>query len=190
MLTLLTAATLAFTPIGKPVGELSSVRMVVPEPFLQYPGMALPPFLPASAFPPMYGASDELVGVMELSLLGGIFAAYYLSANVKSMYHLGTHVKASLDYIAAQPDLSPPEPVEAASGIEHTLPSGMQWLAGGKLPSIEELMDGCYLVAESAWHPAQEDQSFFLCATPSDDHCQPDEDFSAYYDQPVYLCPA
>ena len=69
-LSLLTA-TVSFHAIGKalPITSKPNVGMIMPEPFLQYPGMALPP----SAFPTMYGASDELVGVMELSLLGGIF---------------------------------------------------------------------------------------------------------------------
>ena len=184
-LSLLTA-TVSFHAIGKalPITSKPNVGMIMPEPFLQYPGMALPP----SAFPTMYGASDELVGVMELSLLGGIFAAYLLSANVKSAYFLATHVKASLDYIAAQPDLS--QPVEAPTKIEHMIPSGMQWMAGMELPSLDELMDGCHLVAETAWHPGAEDKSYFLCANPGDEHCQPDEDFSAYYGSPVYLCPA
>jgi len=63
------------------------------------------------------------------------------------------------------------------------------WLAGRPLPSLEELADSCVLVASGP------NGHWAMCLTPGaqggkfDSSCEPDETFSAYYEQPIYICP-
>ena len=56
------------------------------------------------------------------------------------------------------------------------------WLAGTALPSLDELADSCHVVAEEAG------KVFAICTSPNNDACEPDEDFSSYYGQPIYVC--
>ena len=56
------------------------------------------------------------------------------------------------------------------------------WRAGAALPSFEDLTNACHCVAQEA------DKTWFLCAKALSPDCIPDEDFTDYYGQPVYLC--
>jgi len=62
--------------------------------------------------------------------------------------------------------------------------STLQWRSGQPLPSLESLLNGCYCVGKEDQH------AWYLCATPMSEHCEPDEDFSAFYGRPVYVCRA
>lgn len=67
----------------------------------------------------------------------------------------------------------------------------LRWMTNSKLPSLDELREACFMVAEG------EEHNLFLCATPNDEaeqkltgvSCRPDAAFSKYYNAPVYLCP-
>jgi hypothetical protein len=70
-----------------------------------------------------------------------------------------------------------------ASRADPSRPQSTLQLPGQPLPSLESLLNGCYCVVR------KEDQhAWYLCATPMGEHCEPDEDFSAFYGRPVYVC--
>jgi len=119
----------------------------------------------------MYGASDEVVGTLELLFLAGIVVTVVLAeatavlTATASINGLGSHRSRDLPlHELAQP------------ATPH-----MAWLAGKPLPSLGELAESCYLVAEEGA------KSWFICASATGD-CSADEEFSAYYGQPVYIC--
>lgn len=58
------------------------------------------------------------------------------------------------------------------------------WNAGMALPTLEELERACVVVTTAA-----SERQLLLCSAPSNGVCTPDEEFSDYYGQPVYVCP-
>ena len=56
------------------------------------------------------------------------------------------------------------------------------FLAGRPLPTIEELSDACVLIASGSHG------DWSLCSMPKGPSCEPDDVFTAYYGQPVYVC--
>ena len=114
----------------------------------------------------MYGASDEVVGTLELLFLAGIVVTVVLAeatavpAATTSINGLGSQSREMPLHELAQP------------ATPH-----MAWLAGKPLPSLGELAESCYLVADEG------SKSWFICASPTGD-CSVDEFYSAHYGQP------
>ena len=74
-------------------------------------------------------------------------------------------------------------PTASVASMEKELMAAPRgWRAGAALPSFEDLTNACHCVAQEA------DKTWFLCAKALSPDCIPDEDFTDYYGQPVYLC--
>jgi len=100
------------------------------------------------------------------------------------------HAMAALTTTGLRAGLAPRAIVAAklADGAPIFAPGdheGLEWKSGTKLPTLEDLQDTCHMVADGSAY------NLFLCLTPpsGDSDCQQDDNFSAYYGQPVYLCP-
>jgi len=69
-------------------------------------------------------------------------------------------------------------------------PRGETWWFGefrwktSPLPLLEELQSACFIIAEGSG------RNLFLCASPMGEDCTENSAYSAYYGQPIYLCPA
>merc|ERR1712166_1153799 len=60
--------------------------------------------------------------------------------------------------------------------------ANIRWKAGTTLPSLDELTKQCAIIGEELG------REYVLCTAPVHDWCDPDEEFSAHYGQPVYVC--
>jgi hypothetical protein len=134
--------------------------------------------------PELIGSAEQFTGVLELMFLAGIVSTVMLAEATVALtsVHLGISRDVSnlrpsdLEQRATLELLPLTIPVQAQNIVD------MHWLAGTPLPTLEALHDSCVMVAEAGM------KSWFICASPSAESCEPDEDFSAYYGQPVYLC--
>ena len=50
------------------------------------------------------------------------------------------------------------------------------------LPSLDEISESCYCIADEGLC------RWYLCTSPANEECSPDDSFSAYYACPIYLC--
>ena len=125
VLTLLPSAT-AFVPSIRPPTIPSTVR---------------PRAQPAHAFvlPPAAGIESfdqTVVGLTELLLFSGIVASYEISRTMQVHIRSGIYDPSSRRrrILATQP----------------AIPYEKMWLAGASLPSVDELVQGCFKIAEDA----------------------------------------
>lgn len=81
-------------------------------------------------------------------------------------------------------------PGTAAGSATSARSGAMRWGAGAPLPTIPDLEDSCYVVSEAFDEDGKPSGlNWCICTTPSDGStCVEEEDFSAYYDMPIYLC--
>ena len=182
LLTLLPSAT-AFVPSVRPP---------------TIPSTARPRAQPAHAFvlPPAAGIESfdqTVVGLTELLLFSGIVASYEISRTMQVHIRSGIYDPSSRRrrILATQP----------------AIPYEKMWLAGASLPSVDELVQGCFKIAEDAAGCAHVTHLFyftislltlsrvrtrsrmwFICANASGKDCEADEDFSAWYGRPIYVC--
>lgn len=79
-------------------------------------------------------------------------------------------------------------PGTAAGSATSARSGAMRW--GAPLPTIPDLEDSCYVVSEAFDEDGKpRGLNWYICTTPSDGStCVEEEDFSAYYDMPIYLC--
>jgi len=105
-----------------------------------------------------------------LALLSGVIITLYLSGVV---YAVQSSVEAVTSMVA-------PSLIRAAAASPR--PQYKEWLTGRPLPTTDELAKGCVLIASSPLG------HWAMCSTPKDSTCEPDEVFSDYYGQPIYVC--
>jgi hypothetical protein len=131
-------------------------------------GLYVQPALAAAQPPPVEAYDATLVGLLECLFLFGLVATFTLSQQV---------LLPTLDALAGD---SPWSRVNPSPVVTDQLSSpAISWKA---LPTWEELVDACHVVAEGAAGP------IFLCAEATNDTCTPADEFSAKYGRPVYLC--
>ena len=115
----------------------------------------------------------RIVGTLELLLLSGVIASYEIArtmqVHMKTGIYFGHEARRARNSLRTVPQMAQAE---------------RMWLAGAVLPPLEELAQSCFHIAD-AQHASG--RAWFLCASPQSG-CEPDEDFSAYYGQPVYVC--
>jgi len=157
-----TAAALCVAPAE------AAVMQVLDAPFFEYPGMAHPGWFGAGGFPEVMTGQSSLYASLLVNAVLFLSVVYYF-----------VDMRTVVESQESEPSLFSVSNV-SPTGLTRTIPSDLQWLAGTRLPSWDELADSCHLIAEG----------FFLCSTPTDKGCQADEDFSAYYSKPVYICAA
>jgi|EP00966_Prymnesium_polylepis_P238458 hypothetical protein len=166
-----TAAALCVAPAE------AAVMQVLDAPFFEYPGMAHPGWFGAGGFPEVMTGQSSLYAsllvnaVLFLSVVcrGAPIRTRKRPANTRSSDMRSRVVVA--DYFVdmrtvvesqeSEPSLFSVSNV-SPTGLTRTIPSDLQWLAGTRLPSWDELADSCHLIAEG----------FFLCSTPTDKGCQ------------------
>ena len=161
------------------------------------PSTARPRAQPAHAFvlPPAAGIESfdqTVVGLTELLLFSGIVASYEISRTMQVHIRSGIYDPSSRRrrILATQP----------------AIPYEKMWLAGASLPSVDELVQGCFKIAEDAAGCAPHlfyyshffsltlsrvrtrSRMWFICANASGKDCEADEDFSAWYGRPIYVC--
>lgn len=144
----------------------------------------MPPF-ELDALPPIETYDVTTVGLIELLFLAGIVVTVELSQSMIALA-MSSPTAPGLRLFGAS---SPPEETgkEGIDDVPGSTPNPgstgvMGWRAGTPLPSLTDLVQACHLVAEDA-----NGKSWFLCAQP-DGACTPDEDFTAHYGQPVFVC--
>ena len=105
------------------------------------PSTARPRAQPAHAFvlPPAAGIESfdqTVVGLTELLLFSGIVASYEISRTMQVHIRSGIYDPSSRRrrILATQP----------------AIPYEKMWLAGASLPSVDELVQGCFKIAEDA----------------------------------------
>jgi hypothetical protein len=135
--------------------------------------------VPAAIYsPPMHGASDEVVGMVELLFLAGFVLTVVLaeaSSTIATTASINSYSQQS-----SVPPLHLPHDMPGRDLAKPTTPH-MAWLAGKPLPTLGQLAESCVLIAE------EERKSWFICTSAAGD-CSADEEFSDYYGQPVYIC--
>lgn len=105
-----------------------------------------------------------------LAILAGVIITLYLSGVV---YAVQSSVEAVTSMVA-------PSLIRAAAASPR--PQYKEWLTGRPLPTTDELAEGCVLIASGPLG------HWAMCSTPKDSTCEPDEVFSDYYGQPIYVC--
>lgn len=138
--------------------------------------------LPAS-LPPLDTYDPTVVGLVELLLLAGIVATIATSAG---MARLASRLGRLEDKSVETFMFSERSRTEAGASRAKAVRA---WLAGRKMPSLEELTYGCFRIAGRESHPPPGGSyDWFLCATAQGPACEPDDEFSAYYGRKVYVC--
>jgi len=132
-------------------------------------------------FPTAANAAEVLVpedvfasSATLLILLAGVVVSFYAGAVALS-------ITASVDAVNAMVT-----PTLHGTGRAATVSVPREykdWLAGRPLPTIDELSDACVLIASGP------NGHWAVCTTANDEACEPDEIFTAYYGQPVFVCP-
>ena len=130
------------------------------------PSTVRPRAQPAHAFvlPPAAGIESfdqTVVGLTELLLFSGIVASYEISRTMQVHIRSGIYDPSSRRrrILATQP----------------AIPYEKMWLAGASLPSVDELVQGCFKIAEDAagCAPHLFYYSHFFSLTLSCPHAQP-----------------
>jgi len=112
--------------------------------------------------------------VLPIMLAGIFYAATVLHAVTSSFEAIEAMVAPTFTGVGAS----------ATGAVADATPTKYKdWLAGRPLPTMEELTDACVLIASGP------QGHWAMCAWPKDATCEADETFSAYYGQPVYVCP-
>jgi len=155
----------------KPAAPESSILMVMREEvFALTFACACVLFIPNPACATAFVAEDAFKTPDALFLsIAGVGVAYYVSVFVAGMHWQNNEDAAAI----------------ATSEYSSDWPYSPRrdWLAGRPLPTMEELADACVPIASGP------NGSWAMCSTPKDASCEPDELFSDYYGQPVYVCP-
>ena len=98
---------------------------------------------------------------------------YLLAILAGVVYAVQSSVEAVTSMVA-------PSLIRAAAASPR--PQYKEWLTGRPLPTTAELAEACVLIASGPLG------HWAMCSTPKDSTCEPDEVFSDYYGQPIYVC--
>ena len=112
-----------------------------------------------------------MTGLVELLLLAGIVATFLVSRMVMELV-TSVHLSNSQDRI-----------------LHSSTKPSLSWFVnlGEPLPTLDEIQDSCVYIAREAQYG-----NWYLCTDPTtgslQSTCEPDEGFSSYYGQPVFVC--
>jgi hypothetical protein len=127
---------------------------------------------------PVEAANGDPVGLLETVFLVGLVATFFLSQQVVFMFP----TLGSMPSMPNTPDASGDSPWSRVNPCADAFSSpAISWTA--PLPTWEELVDACHAVAEDATG-----QVLFLCAEANNASCSLNDEISAKYGRPVFLC--